>query len=164
MGFQKVYLDKMAKKTDNELVSNRVAYHNYEVLETLEAGIVLQGTEIKALRAGLGSLQDNFVDISSDGEAWLKQASIAHYDHGNIHNHEEKQKRKLLLHKGEIQKLKKMTQIKGYTLIALSLYLKKGLVKVRVGVCRGKKSYDKREALKKREDARAVQRAIKDRE
>lgn len=149
----------MARKIEGELVSNRIAYHNYEVLETLEAGIVLLGTEIKSLRDAHGSLQDNYIDII-EGEAFLKQASIQPYAKGNIHNHEEKRTRKLLLHKGEIAKLKKMVKIKGYTLVALSMYLKKGIVKVKVGVCIGKKLHDKRAAMKKKEANLSIQRAL----
>ncbi len=149
----------MGRKVEGELVSNRVAYHNYEVIETIEAGIVLTGTEIKSLRDSHGSLQDNYVDIL-EGEAYLKQASILPYNMGNIHNHEERRNRKLLLHKYEIMKLKKMAQIKGYTLIALSLYLKKGIVKVKVGVCIGKKLHDKRAAIKKKEAKRDIERAL----
>jgi SsrA-binding protein len=141
----------MSKRVqEGELVSNRSAYHNYEVLETLEAGIMLQGTEIKSLRLGGGNLQDNYIVIQG-GAPFLKLASIAPYKFGNIYNHEERRERKLLLHKHEIQRLKKETQIKGLTLIALSLYLKKGMVKVKIGICRGKKAHDKRAALKKKE-------------
>ncbi len=146
----------MSKRVlEGELVSNRSAYHNYEVLETWEAGIVLQGTEIKSLRLGGGNLQDNYVVIQA-GEPILKLASIAPYKFGNIYNHEEKRERKLLLHKHEIQKLKKESQIKGLTLIALSFYLKKGMVKVKLGVCKGKKAHDKRAALKKKEHQREM--------
>jgi len=149
----------MGRKIEGELVSNRIAYHNYEVVETLEAGIALMGTEIKSLRESHGSLQDNYIDII-EGEAFLKQASIPPYTKGNIHNHEEKRVRKLLLHKKEISKLKKMTQLKGYTLVALSMYLKKGIVKLKVGVCIGKKLHDKRAAIKKKEANISIQRAL----
>ena len=138
-----------------ELVSNRAAYHHYEVLETFEAGIVLQGTEIKSLRGGGGSLQDNYIQITK-GEAWLKGASIAPYRFGNIHNHEDRRNRKLLFHKDEIFKLRKLSEIKGHTLVALAFYLKKGFVKVKVGVCKGKKAHDKREALKKKAATREI--------
>ncbi len=143
-----------------EIVSNRTAYHNYEVLEIFEAGIMLCGTEIKSLRDSHGNLQDNFITIKG-GEAWLKNASIAPYRFGNIHNHEERRDRKLLFHKEEILKLKKLTEIKGHTLIALSFYLKKGIVKVKVGVCRGKKTHDKREDEKKRSQLKEIKQAFK---
>jgi SsrA-binding protein len=148
------------KKSSDELVSNRQARHNFEILETYEAGIALQGTEIKSLRDGGGHLQDNYVAISA-GEVWLKQASIAPYKYGNIHNHEDRRQRKLLLHKQEIRKLKRLSEEKGHTLIALSLYLKKGRVKVLLAVCRGKKIHDKRESLKKETQMRDIQQALK---
>jgi SsrA-binding protein len=143
-----------------EIVSNRSAYHNYEVLEIFEAGIVLCGTEIKSLRDACGNLQDNFITIKA-GEAWLKNASISPYRFGNIHNHEERRDRKLLFHKDEILKLRKLTEIKGHTLIALSFYLKKGIVKVKVGVCRGKKTHDKRDDEKKRSQLKEIKQAFK---
>ncbi len=143
-----------------EIVSNRSAYHHYEVLETFEAGIILLGTEIKSLRDNGGNLQDNYVTVKA-GEAWLRNASIAPYRYGNVHNHEEKRERKLLFHKDEILKFRKLTEIKGHTLIALSFYLKKGIVKVKVGVCRGKKTHDKREDQKKRSAVKEIAQAIK---
>lgn len=149
----------MAKKAKpGELVSNRAAFHHYFVEDTIEAGIALVGTEIKSLREGGGNLQDNYVAIKG-GEAFLRNASIAPYKFGNIHNHSEKRDRKLLLHKSEIIKLEKMSELKGFTLIALSFYLKKGRVKVSVGVCKGKKIYDKRETIKKREEMRTIREA-----
>jgi len=148
--------------TDNtELVSNRRAYHDYEILETFEAGILLLGTEIKSLRNHGGSLQDAYVLVTEGGSVILKNSSIAPYRFGNIHNHEEKRERKLLLHKGEISKLKKSAQEKGLALIPLSLYLKKGLVKVKLAICRGKKAHDKRAALQAKEHKRAIDRALK---
>jgi SsrA-binding protein len=144
----------------SELVSNRRALHDYEILETFEAGIALLGTEIKSLRDHGGGLQDAYV-LVSDGEVWLKGASIAPYRFGNIFNHEEKRDRKLLLHKREILKLKSLSAEKGLTLIPLSLYLKQGRVKVKIASARGKKAYDKRAALKEREHKRAIDRAIR---
>jgi SsrA-binding protein len=141
----------MSKRVlEGEIVSNRKAYHDYEVLESIEAGIVLRGTEIKSLREGGGNLLDNYVSIEK-GEPFLKLSSIAPYKFGNIYNHEEKRSRKLLLHKHEIAKLKKASELKGLTLIALSFYLKKGKVKVKLGLCRGKTTYDKRNDLRKKE-------------
>ena len=147
--------------SNTELVSNRKAFYDYEILETYEAGIVLQGTEVKSLRAHGGSLQDSYILVSLSGDVVLKNSSIAHYRFGNIHNHPEKQDRKLLLHKNEILRLKDLSQQKGLTLIPLSIYLVKGLIKVKIGVAKGKKSYDKRESIKNREDQRSIQRAIK---
>ena len=143
-----------------EIVSNRAAYHHYEVLEVFEAGIVLLGTEIKSLRDAGGNLQDNYITIKGN-EPWLKNASISPYRFGNIHNHEEKRDRKLLFHKDEILKLRKLTEIKGHALVALSFYLKKGIVKVKVGVCRGKKAHDKREDQKKKSAMREISQALK---
>lgn len=143
-----------------EVVSNRRAYHDYEILDTYEAGIVLNGTEIKSLRAGGGSLQEAYVRILND-EPLLIGSSIAPYRFGNIHNHEEKRDRKLLLHKREIAKLKAQIQEKGLTLLALSLYFKKGKIKVKLGLAKGKKLMDKRASIKDRDEKRNMQRAIK---
>lgn len=150
----------MSKKSDAELVSNRRARHDYEILETYEAGISLLGTEIKSLRNHGGSLQEAYVVIDRK-EAYLKGASIAPYSFGNIHNHEEKRDRKLLLHKHEIEKLKRSTDQKGLTIIPLAIYLKKGRAKVKIGVARGKKQHDKRSAIKEREQKRSIERALK---
>ncbi len=144
----------------SDLVSNRRAFHHYEILETLEAGIALQGTEIKSLRDNGGSLQDAYVKVVV-GEPWLVGANIAPYRFGNIHNHEEKRDRKLLLHKREIIQLQNATQEKGLTIVALALYLKNGRVKVKIGIAKGKKSYDKREAIKDRDVKRQIQKALK---
>lgn len=154
----------MAKNTSSsELVSNRRAFHEYEILETFEAGIVLVGTEIKSLRNHGGSLQDAYV-LVTNGEVFLKNASIAPYRFGNIHNHEEKRERKLLLHKREIAKLAAFSGEKGLALIPLAMYLKAGIVKVKIGCARGKKLHDKRSAIKEREHKRSIQRAYKNSE
>lgn len=145
---------------DKEIVSNRKAYYHYEVLSTLEAGIVLTGTEIKSLRDHGGNLGDAYVTISR-GEAWLLNASIAPYRFGNIYNHEEKRKRKLLLHKYEIVKLEAQVAQKGITVIPLAMYLSKGFVKVRLGCCQGKKLHDKRQAIIEREKKREVAASLK---
>lgn len=151
----------MSKDFFKELVSNRRAFHEYEVLETLEAGIQLLGTEIKSLRNHGGSLQDAYVEVRGEG-VWLRQASIAPYSFGNVFNHEERRERKLLLHKRETEQLRKASQEKGMTLIPLSMYLNaRGLVKVRVAIAKGKKSYDKRQALKERDEKRSIQRAVR---
>ncbi|MCB1074661.1 MAG: SsrA-binding protein SmpB [Simkania sp.] len=147
-------------KSESELVSNRRARHEYEILETVEAGIVLLGTEIKSLRNHGGSLQDAYVIIDK-GEAYLKQASIAPYKFGNVFNHEERRDRKLLLHFYEITKLKKSVEQKGLTIIPLAMYLKKGIVKVKLGVAKGKKRHDKRHAIKEREEKRSIARILK---
>ncbi|HSX26811.1 MAG TPA: SsrA-binding protein SmpB [Chlamydiales bacterium] len=147
-------------KRNPELVSNRRALHDYEILETFEAGIALQGTEIKSLRNHGGSLQDAYVDVKGS-EAWLLNSTIAPYSFGNIHNHEDKRPRKLLLHKREIEKIRRLTQEKGLAVIPLSIFLnKKGIAKVRIAVAKGKKEYDKRASLKEKEAKRSIQRAL----
>lgn len=151
----------MAKSSDTELVSNRRAYHDYEILDTYEAGIVLVGTEVKSLREHGGSLQDSYILVSTDNDVILKSASIAPYKFGNVYNHEEKRDRKLLLHKREALILKNQSQEKGLTLIPLSMYLSKGMIKVKIGVAKGKKAYDKRQDLKSKEHKRSMDRAMK---
>ena len=144
-----------------DLVSNRRAFHDYEILETFEAGIILLGTEIKSLRNHGGSLQDSYVDIRKD-ELWLINSSIAPYSFGNINNHPERRERKLLMHHREIEYLDRLLQEKGLTLIPLSIYFnKKGIAKIKIASAKGKKTYDKRAAIKKREDTRAMERALR---
>lgn len=150
----------MKAKREGELVSNRKAFHNYEILDTWEAGIVLQGTEIKSLRDHGGSLQDAYI-LVSDQHAILKGASISPYKHGSVYNHPERRDRKLLLHKREMLKLREISQEKGLTLIPLAIYLKNGYAKVKVASVRGKKDYDKRASMKEREHKRTIDRAIK---
>lgn len=145
---------------NNELVSNRRATYDFEILETFEAGIALRGTEIKSLRDNGGSLQEAYVKVM-DNELLLIGSTIAPYRYGNIHNHEEKRERKLLMHKREILKLKVATQEKGLTIIPLALYLKNGRVKLRIAIAKGKKSHDKRAAVKERDDKRQMQKALK---
>jgi SsrA-binding protein len=156
--------DNMKKKQpDAELVSNRRASHDYEILDTYEAGIVLTGTEIKSLRGHGGSLQDAYILVSGSGEVLMKNCSIAPYRFGITFGHVERRDRKLLLHKREIAKLKSVSEEKGLTLIPLAMYLKNGFVKVKIAVAKGKRSYDKRAALKEKEDKRAIDRAMKER-
>lgn len=147
-------------KSNSDLVSNRRAFHDYEILDTYEAGLALKGTEVKSLREGGGSLQEAYVKTLK-GEIWLIGAHIAPYRFGNIHNHEERRDRKLLLHKREIAKLEVAVQQKGMTLVPLGMYLKKGRVKLKVGVAKGKKKADKRSSLKEKDVKREMQRAIK---
>lgn len=144
----------------NELVSNKRALHDFEILETYEAGIALQGTEIKSLRNHGGSLQDSWVKVIS-GELWLVGCSISPYRFGNIHNHEERRERKLLMHHYEINRLKTSINEKGFTLIPLSFYLSKGRVKVKLALGKGKKSADKRATIKERDDKRSMEKAMK---
>jgi SsrA-binding protein len=151
------------KNSEAELVSNRRATHDYEILDTYEAGIVLMGTEIKSLRGHGGSLQDAYILVSDSGDVILKNSSIAPYRFGTTFGHEERRERKLLLHKREIAKLKSLSAEKGLALIPLAMYLKNGFVKVKVAVARGKRSYDKRAALKEKEHKKAIDRALKER-
>lgn len=150
----------MSKAKEGELSSNRRAFHDYEILETLEAGIVLQGTEVKSLKDHGGNLQDSYI-LVSQGKVILKNASIATYRFGNLHNHEEKQERLLLLHKREIEHLKSTSQIQGLTLIPLAFYLKKGRIKVKIAIAKGKRLHDKRAHLKEKEHQRQIDRAMK---
>ncbi|MBI2425196.1 MAG: SsrA-binding protein SmpB [Candidatus Hydrogenedentes bacterium] len=143
------------------IVQNRAAFHNYEILDKLEAGIALVGTEVKSLReAGSMSLKDSFADFQR-GEVVLVGAHIKPYAMGNINNHEAERPRKLLLHKEEIRRLGQRIAEKGLTLIPLRVYFKEGMVKVELGLGRGKHSFDKRESLKERESKREMDRAIK---
>ncbi len=147
----------MSKAAPNpELVSNRKATYDYEILETFEAGIVLLGSEIKSLRNHGGTLQDSYVDVRGR-DILLFNASIAPYSHGGVFNHEERRPRKLLLHKREIEKLRRLVQERGLTVIPLSIFLnKRGIAKVRIAVAKGKKNYDKRAALKEKAAKRTL--------
>lgn len=145
---------------NKDLVSNRKAFHDYEILETLEAGIVLTGTEIKSLRNHDASLQEAYVKIIKK-EVWLIGSYIAPYKFGNVYNHEERRDRKLLLHKREISRLKEETEQKGLTLIPLAMYLLNGRVKIKIGTAKGKKKGDKREALKEKDEKRQIDRMMK---
>jgi len=140
------------------LITNRSARRDYHVLETLEAGLELKGAEVKSLRQGKGSLAASYA-VVADGEVWIRDMHITPYDHGSIFNPPEKRPRRLLLHKREIRRLIGQTAIKGHTLIPLSVYLSRGLVKLELAVAQGKKLYDKREVLKKREARREMARA-----
>lgn len=144
----------------SDLVSNRKAFHDYQILETFEAGISLMGSEVKSLRNHQGSLQDAYV-LLAEGAVILKNMSIAPYSQAAMFGHEERRERKLLLHKREIAKLIKATQDKGITIIPLSVYLKGGYIKVKIGIARGKKAHDKRSAIKEREAKREIERALK---
>jgi SsrA-binding protein len=149
-------------KTDNAVTTNRKAYHDYFVEDTLEAGIALQGTEVKSLRRGLANLTDSYALIKNN-EVFLFNANISPYPYGNIMNHEPLRTRKLLLHKEEIGKLiGKITQ-KGFALIPLKIYFVRGKAKVLIGLAKGKKVYDKRETIKEKESKREVERAVKER-
>ena len=141
-----------------DIVSNSKARRDYHILDTFEAGIVLHGTEVKALRGGKGQIGDAFARVEKD-EVWLYNAHIDEYSHGNLQNHVPKAPRKLLLHKAEIRKLFGLGSIKGNAIFPLSLYWKNGKVKVSLGVGKGKQEFDKRDDIKKRESDRELQRA-----
>jgi SsrA-binding protein len=154
----------VAKETGRKLVaSNRKARHDYHVEDVLEAGLVLTGTEVKSLRAGRASLVDGFASIDH-GEAWLERVHIPEYTEGTWTNHEPRRKRKLLLHKHEIDRLSEATRERGLTIVPLSLYFLDGRAKVEIAVARGKKNYDKRQALRERQDTREAARAMSRRE
>jgi len=141
-----------------DILSNPKARRDFPILETFEAGIVLHGTEVKALRAGKGQISDAFARVE-DNEVYLYNAHIDEYAHGNIQNHQPKAPRKLLLHKSEIRKLFALAAVKGNALLPLAFYWKNGKVKVALGVGKGKAQFDKREDLKLREAEREVKRA-----
>ncbi|MBV6495080.1 MAG: SsrA-binding protein SmpB [Acidobacteria bacterium ACB1] len=134
---------------EKEIVTNRQAYFEYHILDKYEAGAVLLGTEVKSTMAGRIQLKESFVQIK-DGEVWLLGAHISQYSHGNINNHDVLRPRKLLLHKGEIEKLVKETTQKGMTLVVTRIYWKNGRIKFEIGVAKGKKLYDKRETEMRR--------------
>lgn len=140
----------------NELCNNKKAYFNYEILETFEAGIKLVGTEVKSLKDHGGNLLDSYINLQEGYVAVLKNASIAPYKMGNIHNHEERRDRLLLLHKKEIRQLKSKVTEKGFTLVPLSMYFKDGKIKLKFGVARGKKLHDKRQSEKEKEQKATI--------
>ena len=139
---------------------NRQAYHDYFVERTIEAGISLVGTEIKSIREGRVNLRSSYA-IARNGELWLENAHIAVYEHGNRYNHEPMRNRKLLLHRREIEQLQAKVATKGLTLVPLKLYLKGGRAKIELGLCRGKKLYDKREAIAERDVKRDIERVVR---
>jgi SsrA-binding protein len=139
---------------------NRQAYHDYYVEQTVEAGISLMGTEIKSIRDGKVNLRGSYA-IAREGELWLENAHIAIYEHGSRYNHDPMRSRKLLLHRREINQLLNKVATKGMTLVPLKLYLKGGRAKIELGLCRGKKLYDKREAIAERDAKREIERAVR---
>ena len=150
----------MPKESGRKLVAqNKKARHDYHIDDTYEAGLVLTGTEVKSLRAGRASLVDAYAHVK-DGEVWLENAHIPEYDQGSWTNHEPRRPRKLLLHRDEISKLIGKTKESGQTLIPLSIYFKDGKAKVELALARGKKAYDKRQALAARDAAREIDRAV----
>ena len=151
----------MKKQVKNSaLAQNKKARHDYNILETVEAGLVLTGTEIKSVRASRINLKDGYAQIHN-GEAWLMNVHISEYDQGNRFNHDPLRPRKLLLHKKEINKLAGQKSQQGITLVLLKVYLKNGFAKVLLGVAKGKHEYDKRETIKRRDQEREIRRTLK---
>ena len=151
----------MAKETGRKLIAqNKKARHDYHIEDTFEAGMVLQGTEVKSLRAGRASLVDGFVDLDN-GEVWLHGVHIPEYAQGTWTNHAARRKRKLLLNRAEITKLERKVGDKGYTIVPLSLYFKDGRAKVEIAIAKGKHEWDKRQTLRERQDKREAERAMR---
>ncbi|HHU92371.1 MAG TPA: SsrA-binding protein SmpB [Halanaerobiaceae bacterium] len=153
----------MAKDEIRVIARNKKARHDYHIEETFEAGIILKGTEIKSIRAGKVNLKDSFA-LVEDGEVFLYNMHISPYSHGNRENHEPERKRKLLLNKREIRKLIGRTTMKGYTLVPLSIYIKRNLAKIELALARGKKVWDKRSDIAQKTAEREIERAFKDRQ
>ncbi|TVL89125.1 SsrA-binding protein SmpB [Streptomyces sp. SAJ15] len=150
----------MAKETGRKLIAqNKKARHDYHILDTYECGLVLTGTEVKSLRQGRASLVDGFAQLDG-GEAWLHNVHIPEYSQGTWTNHSARRKRKMLLHRAEIDKLLAKTQETGHTLVPLALYFKDGRAKVEIALAKGKKEYDKRQTLREKQDRREADRAI----
>jgi SsrA-binding protein len=150
----------MPRESGRKLIAqNRKARHDYAILDTYEAGVVLTGTEVKSLRAGRASLVDAYASIK-DGEVWMYGVHIPEYTEGTWTNHEPRRARKLLLHRDEINRLIGKTRESGLTLVPLQLYFRDGKVKIEIGLARGKRAYDKREALARRDATREISRAL----
>ena len=148
----------MNPPAERTLVENRKARHDYDLTDTFEAGVALRGSEVKSLRGGRGNLREAYVQMRPDG-AWLMQCHISPYEQANINNHEPTRARRLLLHRHELSKLKKATAERGMTIVPTRLYLKGSLIKLEIAVGRGRKSYDKRHALKAKDAKREMDRA-----
>lgn len=144
------------------VVTNRAAFHEYHILDKFEAGVMLTGTEVKSVRAGQIQLKEAYVAVR-EGEAWLFNAHISHYAHGNRENHDPVRTRKLLLHRREIDRIEEAATLKGMTLVVTRVYLKGGRVKFEIGVARGKKLYDKRETEMRRTVERETRAQLKER-
>ena len=149
------------EKTGQKLIaSNKTAHRDYEITDTYEAGIVLTGTEVKALRAGKANLKDSYAVVNDD-EIFLREMHIGHYEHGNRYNHDPLRPRKLLLHRREIRRLYGKSRERGLSLIPLRLYFKNSVVKVELGIGKGKKLHDRRQDIKRREERRDISRTFK---
>ncbi|WP_139367601.1 SsrA-binding protein SmpB [Bacillus alkalicellulosilyticus] len=146
------------------LAQNKKASHDYHIEETFECGIVLKGTEIKSIRAGRAQLKDSFARVDPNGELFWINGHISPYEQGNRFNHDPERSRKLLLHKKEINKLIGASKEQGYALVPLKIYIKNGFAKLLIALAKGKKNYDKREALKKKDAKREIDRAFRERQ
>lgn len=153
----------MPKGKGNAIAQNKKASHDYFIEDTIEAGLVLDGTEIKSIRKGKVQLKDSYIQIRN-GEAWVSNMHISPYEQGNIFNHDPIRTRKLLLHKRQIQQLNYDIKRDGYTIVPLKMYIKDGYAKLLIGLGKGKKNYDKRQDLKKKDAKRDMARAMKERE
>lgn len=151
----------MAGESIKLVANNKKAYHDYFIEEKYECGISLAGTEVKSIRQGKVSVKEAYVEIDG-GEAWIEGMNISPYDHGNLFNRDPVRKRKLLLHKTEIRKLAQAVQQDGYTIVPLSVYFKRGKVKIEIGLAKGKHSYDKRQDIRKRDITREMERNYRD--
>ena len=152
----------MAREQGTKLiVQNRKARHDYTIEDRYEAGLSLTGTEVKSLREGRASLTESFVSIDRRGEMWLENANIPEYLNGTWNNHAPKRKRKLLLHRAQITKLSRGIEAKGYTIVPISLYFKDGRVKAEIALARGKREFDKRQALREEQDKREALRIMR---
>ncbi|MEU7963172.1 SsrA-binding protein SmpB [Streptomyces sp. NPDC049097] len=150
----------MAKEKGRKLIAqNKKARHDYHILDTYEAGLVLMGTEVKSLRQGRASLVDGFVQLDGH-EAWLHNVHVPEYSQGTWTNHSARRRRKLLLHRDEIDKLESKSQETGHTIVPLALYFKDGRAKVEIALAKGKKEYDKRQTLREKQDRREMERTI----
>ena len=148
-------------EAEKSIVTNRTAYHEYEIEDTYEAGIALVGTEVKSIMAGKIQLKESYVAVKDD-EVWLVNAHVSPYKHGNLQNHDPLRTRKLLLHRREIEKLKKSVDQKGMTLVVTKVYWRTGRIKFEIGVARGKKLFDERETLKRKTIAKETDRQLKE--
>ena len=151
----------MAGESIKLVANNKKAYHDYFIEEKYECGISLAGTEVKSIRQGKVSVKEAYVEIEG-GEAWIEGMNISPYDHGNLFNRDPVRKRKLLLHKTEIRKLAQAVQQDGYTIVPLSVYFKRGKVKIEIGLAKGKHSYDKRQDIRQRDITREMERGYRD--
>jgi SsrA-binding protein len=155
-------MSKSKESNNKTLATNRRAHHDYFIDETLEAGLALTGSEIKSIRAGQINLKESYITVKN-GQAWLVGSHVAPYDPSSRENHEPIRERRLLLHRREIAKLEDKVQQKGFTLVPTKVYLKRNIAKLELGIARGKKLYDKRDAIAERDSKREVERALKER-